>query len=287
MAQADLQMDWLRAFVTVVDSGSLSAAAPLVHRSQSAVSMQLLKLEEAVGGAVLRRGPRHMSLTPLGTELLGYARRILALHGEALDALTGPALSGQVRLGVPDDYAASYLTPVLRSYAARHAAVDIVLDCEQSTALIPKVQRGELDLALVSRDHPRRGTLLFQEPLVWVGASPFEVWRQTPLPIAVYEPSSMARRSTIAALKAHARAHRVVYNSSSLPGQLAAVESGLAIAVLTRCSTPPHLSILGERQGLPPLESLDVAVYRSQASRANPAVDALHELVLQTWRRPA
>lgn len=248
--------------------------------------MQLLKLEEAVGGAVLRRGPRHLSLTPLGTELLGYARRILALHSEALDALNGPTLSGQVRLGVPDDYAASYLTPVLRSYAARHAAVDIVLDCEQSTALIPKVQRGELDLALVSRDHARRGTLLFQEPLVWVGAPPFEVWRQTPLPIAVYEESSMARRSTIAALKAHGRAYRVVYNSSSLPGQLAAVESGLAIAVLTRCSAPPHLSLLGERQGLPALEGMDVAVYRSKASRTNPAVDALHELVLQTLRRP-
>lgn len=287
MARTDLQMDWLRAFVAVVDNGSLSAAAPQVHRSQSAVSMQLLKLEEAVGGAVLRRGPRHLSLTPLGTELLGYARRILALHGEALTALTGPTLSGQVRLGVPDDYAASYLTPVLRSYAARHAAVEIVLDCEQSTSLIPKVQRGELDLALVSRDHQRRGTLLFHEPLVWIGAPQFEVWRNTPLPIAVYEPSSLARRSTIAALEVQGRAYRVVYNSSSLPGQLAAVESGLAIAVLTRCSAPPHLMILGERQGLPPLDAMAVAVYRSKASRTNPAVDALHELVLQTLSKPA
>ena len=236
---------------------------------------------------MLRRGPRHLSLTPLGTELLGYARRILALHGEALTALTGPTLSGQVRLGVPDDYAASYLTPVLRSYAARHAAVEIVLDCEQSTSLIPKVQRGELDLALVSRDHQRRGTLLFHEPLVWIGAPQFEVWRNTPLPIAVYEPSSLARRSTIAALEAQGRAYRVVYNSSSLPGQLAAVESGLAIAVLTRCSAPPHLMILGERQGLPPLDAMAVAVYRSKTSRTNPAVDALHELVLQTLSKPA
>lgn len=285
MARTDLQVDWLRAFVAVVDNGSLSAAAPQVHRSQSAISMQLLKLEEAVGGAVLRRGPRHLSLTPMGTELLGYARRLLALHEEAVAALTGPTLSGQVRLGVPDDYAATYLTPVLRSYAARHAAVEIVLDCEQSTSLIPKVQRGELDLALVSRDHARRGTLLFQEPLVWVGSPQFEVWRQTPLPIAVYEPSSLARQSTIAALSAQARAYRVVYNSSSLPGQLAAVESGLAIAVLTRCSAPPHLLILGERQGLPPLGSMDVAVYRSKASRANPAVSALFEQVLQTLHK--
>lgn len=278
-------MDWLRAFVTVVDAGSLSAAAPLVHRSQSAVSMQLLKLEQAVGGAVLRRGPRHLSLTPLGVELLGYARRLLSLHGEALTALTGPALSGLVRMGVPDDYAAAYLTPVLRSYAARHAAVEIELDCEQSTALIPKVQSGDLDLALVSRDHARRGRLLFHEPLVWVGSPQFEVWRQDPLPIAVYESASLARRNTITALKALRRAYRVVYNSSSLPGQIAAVESGLAIAVLTRCSAPVHLQVLGERQALPELGSMEVALYRSSASRGNPAVDALFELAQQTLLR--
>ena len=91
---------------------------------------------------------------------------------------------------------------------------------------------GEIDLALVSRDKATRGTLLFQEPLVWVGSPQFEVWRRDPLPIAVYEATSLARRAVIAALSAQRRAYRVVYNSSSLAGQLAAVESGLALAVL-------------------------------------------------------
>ena len=282
MNHADLQLDWLRAFVTVVDSGSLSAAAPLLHRSQSAVSMQIKKLEDAVGRSVLLRGPRHLEMTPVGAELLGYARRLLALHGETLEALHGPVLSGRVRLGVPDDYAATYLTPVLRSYASRHAGVEIELDCEQSTALIPKVQRGELDMALISRDKPTRGTLLFHEPLVWVGAAAFEAWRRDPLPLAVYEQASQARRSTIAALTAQRRAYRMAYNSSSLAGQLAAVESGLAVAVLTRCSVPAHLPILGERHGLPPLSTMEVAVYRSQASRHLPAVDALFDQMVQT-----
>ncbi|MCV0437949.1 MAG: LysR family transcriptional regulator [Hydrogenophaga sp.] len=284
MTHTDLQLDWLRAFVAVVDGGSLSAAAPLVHRSQPAVSMQIRKLEDAVGRAVLLRGPRHLELTPTGTELLVHARRMLALHSEALEALHGPVLSGRVRLGVPDDYAGKYLTPVLRSYASRHVGVEIELNCEQSTALIPRVQRGEIDIALVSRDKATRGTLLFQEPLVWVGAPQFEVWRRDALPIAVYEATSLARRATIAALTAQRRAHRVVYNSSSLAGQLAAVESGLAVAVLTRCSVPAHLAILGERQGLPALASMDVALYRSQASRALKAVDALFELMVQTLK---
>ncbi len=285
MPSSDLQLDWLRAFVAVVDAGSLSAAAPVLHRSQSAVSMQLKKLEDAVGRQVLLRGPRLLELTPTGTELLGYARRLLEVHGETLNALHGPQLSGRVRLGVPDDYAARYLTPVLRSFASRHTGVEIELNCEQSTVLIPKVQRGELDLALVSRDKPQRGALLFHEPLVWVGAAQYEVWRRDPLPVAVYEPGSLARRAALAALAAQKRAYRVVYNSSSLAGQLAAVYSGLAVAVLTRCSAPPDLLVLQEKHGLPTLGAMDVAVLRSKASRQSPVVDAMYAQMLQTLRR--
>jgi DNA-binding transcriptional LysR family regulator len=282
MQSTDLQLDWLRCFVAVVDAGSLSAAAPLIHRSQSAVSMQIKKLEAAIGHAVLLRGPRHLSLTPAGAELLGHARRLLEVHGEALAAVRGPVLSGRVRLGVPDDYAGPYLTPVLRSFATRHAAVEIVLHCEQSTALIPQVQRGELDLALVSRDKPQRGTLLFREPLVWVGAPQYEAWRRDPLPVAVYEPGSLARRDALAALSAQRRAYRVVYNSSSLAGQLAAVESGLAVAVLTRCSVPAGLLVLQERHGLPPLGAMEVAAVRSRQAMGSPPVEALYEQMLHT-----
>ncbi|MBI3368726.1 MAG: LysR family transcriptional regulator, partial [Burkholderiales bacterium] len=147
MPTADLQLDWLRAFVAVVDAGSLSAAAPLLHRSQSAVSMQLKKLEDAVGRPVLARGPRHLALTPAGMTLLAHARALLGLHDQARRALHGDALSGRVRVGVPDDYAAAYFTPLLRAFVNRHAEVQIELVCEQSTVLIPKVRRGEIDLA--------------------------------------------------------------------------------------------------------------------------------------------
>lgn len=285
MSARDLQLDWLRALVAVVDSGSLTAAAPRLHRSQSAVSMQIRKLEDAVGQTVLLRGPRHLALTPVGAELIVHARRMLEAHEQALDALHGARLTGQVRLGVPDDYAARYLTPVLRHFAARHASVEIELDCEQSTALIPRIQRGGLDLALVSRDRPQRGTLLFREPLVWVGTVADEVWRREPLPIAVYEAASLARREALAGLRQLGRAHRIVYNSSSLAGQIAAVESGLAVAVLTRCSVPAGLQVLDARHGLPPLGAMEVAVIRSQASRGSPAVDELQREMVRTLRQ--
>jgi DNA-binding transcriptional LysR family regulator len=285
MQYPDFQIDWLRALVAVVDAGSLSAAAPLLHRSQSAVSMQLKKLETALGRPVLSRGPRHLELTPAGAELLVYARRMLALQSETHTALFGPQLAGRVRLGVPDDYASSYLTPVLRSFASRHLGVEIELTCEQSTALIPRVLRGELDLALVSRDQPQRGHFLFQEPLVWAGSAQFDSWRRDPLPIAVYEAGSMARVATLKALAARKRSYRIVYHSSSLAGQVAAVESGLAVAVLTRCSVPPGLQVLQNLPAgyeLPALPSMQVAVLRSKPSRGLPAVDAMYEQMLRT-----
>jgi DNA-binding transcriptional LysR family regulator len=285
MNYPDFQIDWLRAFVAVVDAGSLSGAAPLVHRSQSAVSMQIKKLETALGRPVLLRGPRHLEVTPAGAELLSYARRVLDLQAEAHAALFGPKLAGRVRLGVPDDYASAYLTPVLRSFAHRYQGVEIELTCEQSTSLIPRITRGELDLALVSQDKPQRGRFLFDEPLVWVGSPQFEVWRRDPLPIAVYESTSMARQATLAALATRRRGYHLVYHSPSLAGQLAAVESGLAVAVLTRCSVPPHLQILQNLPAefdLPPLDAMHVAVLRSKVSQRSPAVNAMYEQVVRT-----
>ncbi len=284
MNHQDLQIDWLKCFVAVVDAGSLSAAAPQVHRSQSAISMQLKKLEAALGCQLLLRGPRQHQITPQGQLLLGYARRMLDVHGQAQAAFHGEELTGRIRLGVPDVYAARYLTPVLRRFAPHHGAVEIELICEQSTALIPRVERGDLDLALVSRDHPRHGTLLFHEPMVWVGADSFQLWRRDPLPIAVYEDASLARRSAIHSLALQGRRYKVVYNSSSLAGQIAAVESGLAVAVLTQCSAPAHLRILGRDEGLGPLEPMEVAVYRSRASHGAKAVDSLHDLLIKTLR---
>lgn len=284
MSFQDLQIDWLKCFVAVVDAGSLSGAAPEVHRSQSAVSMQLKKLENALGCQLLVRGPRQHQLTADGQLLLGYARRLLDLHAETKAAFLGEELTGRIRLGVPDDYAAKYLTPVLKRFAPHHGAVEIELNCEQSTSLIPRIESGDLDLALVSRENSRQGTLLFHEPLVWVGSTQFQVWRRDPLPIAGYEAASLANRSAINSLALQGRRYRVVYNSSSLAGQIAAVESGLAVAVLTQCSVPDHLEILGSNHGLGPLEPMEVAVYRSRASQEAEAVDSLHDLLVKTLR---
>jgi len=277
----NLDLDALRCFVAAVDAGTISAAAPRVHRSQPAVSMQLRKLEEAVGQALLLRSARGVQPTQPGQRLLSHARALLAAHDAACDAMRGPSVTGRIVLGVPDDYAPSYLTPLLERIAARHAQLEVALVCEQSTALIPQVQAGEVDLALISRDRPRRGRLLFIEPLVWAASARHAAWRRDPLPIAVYEAASQARRSAVDALRTARHRFRVVYHSSSLVGQLAAVDSGLAVAALTRCSVPPHVEILGPAHGLPPLAPMEVALLRSRASQGQPAVDVVEAEAMQ------
>jgi DNA-binding transcriptional LysR family regulator len=280
MQPKDLQTDWLRAFVAVVDTGSLTAAARLVYRSQSAVSMQIKKLEEAVGKPLLSRDSKHVSLTPVGADLLVYARRMLELQAEALAAIHGAHITGRIRLGVPDDYAMAYLTPVLRQFSTRYPNIEVTLVCEQSTVLIPKVERSELELAVVTRDHPERGTLLFREGLVWVGDEQHEAWRRDPLPIAVHEAGSLPRAIALSALAAQKRDYRIVYHSPNVAGQHAAAASGMAIAVLTRCSVPPALKILDARHGLPDLPELDVALVRGKKSVRSQAVDAMHEQIV-------
>ncbi|MGB1238161.1 MAG: LysR family transcriptional regulator [Pseudomonadales bacterium] len=281
----DLQLDWLKCFVAVVDSGSLSGAAPQLHRSQSAISMKLQKLEQALDAQLLVRGPREHQLTAQGELLLGYARQMLDLHAQTQRAFHRADVTGTVRLGVPDDYARAYLTPVLRQFAQLHQSVEIELVCEQSPQLIPKVEQNTLDIALISRDSPNRGTLLFHEPVVWVQAPQLELWRREPLPIAVYESENLARHGALKSLAQQGRGYKVVYSSSSLAGHIAAVESGLAVAVLTKCSVPDHLDIIGRDQGLGPLEPMQVSIYRSENSHQSAAVDSMYHLLLQTLRQ--
>ncbi len=287
----DLQIDWLRAFLAVVDTGSITAASRQVFRSQSAVSMQLKKLEDAVGRPLLNRDPRQLSLTPSGFDLLAYARQLIELHSRAQVAMRGSAITGKVSLGVPDDYVSPYFAPLLRTFASRFSEVEISLVAEPSSSLIPKIDRGDIDLALVTRDtaargEPNRGTFLFHEALVWAASDQHEAWKRNPLPLALHELGNRFRSEVLAEITAQGRDYRVVYGSANLTGQLATVEAGLAVAVLARCSAPSHFKLLDTRHGLPSLPMMEVALVRSKGSKRSAAVTAMHDEILQALMAP-
>lgn len=275
---APLDLNLLKTFVAVVESGSLSNAAPRVGRSQSAVSMQMQRLEEMVGNQLLVRGPRTVTPNAIGEDFLIYARRLLKLSDEAWASVTRPKETGSVRLGVPDDYAAFLLPPVLSRFAEDHPLVTVELICEQSTALVKTLAEGRLDLAIVTRLPDQPLDVIRLERFVWVASPNHVAWQADPLPVALFEPGCAARMNVLQALGEADRSYRCTYSSASLLGLIAVVQAGLAVAGLAQRSVPPSLRIIGGNEGLPVLPDLEIGILRNPMS-TTPAVDRLHDFL--------
>jgi DNA-binding transcriptional LysR family regulator len=203
---------------------------------------------------------------------------LLRLSDEAFTSVATPSEVGTVRLGVPDDYAAFLLPPTLARFAAEHPLVAIELVCQPSARLNQLIDRAEIDLAIVTRTPEQTLAVLRQEPFVWVASERHAAWEKDPLPIAVFEEGCTAYLNVMDALEATGKPFRKAYSSSSLFGLLAAVQAGLAVAGLARCSIPPSLKIINEREGLPALRPLQISILRKSA-RDTIAVERLAEFL--------
>jgi DNA-binding transcriptional LysR family regulator len=280
-----LDLDVLTMIVAVADAGTISGAAKLVHRSQSAVSMQIKTLEEALGKTLFVRKPRSVLPTQDGETLLTYARRMIALRDEAWAAVVRPDVTGRVVIGVPDDYASSLFPPILRKFSATYPRVEIQVIGLPSLALVPLLQDGTVDLVCATRVKGLSGEFLRYEPMVWAAApGATDIWRERPLPIAVFLHGSVAREKAIQSLERAGIAYRTSYESPSLLGLLAMTEAGLAVTPLTKCAVPSHFTLLGAAQGLPEIGSLEVVLARSATSNRQPC-EFLAERIMTELRR--
>lgn len=280
-----LDLDVLAMVVAVADAGSFVRGAALVHRSQSALSMQIRALETALGKTLFVRGPRNVTPTQDGQLLLAYARRMLALRDEAWASMVHPEVKGRVAIGVPDDYASSLLPAVLRKFSASYPKVEIQVIGLPSHALGPLVKDNKVDLACVTRMKGLNGAFIRFEPMVWAGpgAAGMEVWKERPLPVALFGTGSVARANAIQALESAKIAYRTSYESPSLMGLFSMVEAGLAIAPLARCAVPAQFVQLGHAHGLPGLPELEIVLARSARSN-RPPCDFLAEQILSELR---
>jgi DNA-binding transcriptional LysR family regulator len=280
-----LDLDVLTMIVAVADTGNISRAAEVVHRSQSAVSMQIKALEAALGKPLFVRRPRDVIPTQDGEVLLTFARRMLALRDEAWAAVVRPDVTGRVVIGVPDDYASSLLPSILKKFSATYPKVEIQVVGLPSVALAPMVKDGSVDLVCATRVKGLSGEFIRHEPMVWAAApSAQDIWRERPLPIAVFLPGSVARENAIRSLERAKISYRTSYESPSLLGLLSMVEAGLAVAPLARCAVPAHLSLLGQAQGLPEIAALELILARSAKSK-RPPCDFLAEKIMSELRR--
>ncbi|WP_109480452.1 LysR substrate-binding domain-containing protein [Paraburkholderia sp. C35] len=279
-----LDLDVLEMVVAVADTGSFARAAASLHRTPSAVSMQIKTIEEALGKPLFVRTTRNVALTEEGRTIVDYGRRMLAMREEAWSSVVRPEIRGRVTIGVPDDYASSLLPTVLRKFAVAHPRVQVRVIGMASGALVPLLKDNTLDLACITKTRGVTGVPIRSERMVWAAArGNQQIWKERPLPIAVFAPGSTARAHAIGALQQANIRYRMSYESPSLLGLICMVEAGLAVAPLARCSVPPHLAQLGEAEDLPPLAPLEVVLARSARS-SRPPCDFLAEQMLADLR---
>jgi len=266
---AHLDLDLLRTFVAIVDAGGFTSAAQQVHRTQSAVSMQVRRLETALDQTLFQREGRGVQLTPEGEALLGYARRLLKLHDEALAVLSRPNLSGLVRLGTPDDYVGRFLPDILVRFARAFPRVQVEVHCEPSVNLRRRLAEDRLDLALITgTPGAETGEVLRREPTVWATAARHLAHEDDPLPLALFPSGCPFRDWALAGLQEGGRPYRIAYTSASLTGILAAVTAGLAVTVLSRSILPAEVRPLRPEEGFPPLPTASITLHRGHAVSA-------------------
>jgi DNA-binding transcriptional LysR family regulator len=284
-----LEPELLRSFVAIAEGGSFTAAARRVNRTQSAVSMQIKRLEELLGRELFRRDSRTVSLTPDGETLLGHARGILRAHQEALACFDREALAGEVAIGAPDDYASTFLPRILARFGETHPRVLVNVVCRPSVDLLGCLAEGSVDMALVTQGSGESGgVLVHREPLVWMTSACHRAHEQDPLPLAVFHHGCCFRRAATERLIRAGRPSRIAYTSLSVAGIYAALDAGLAVSVLLRSNLRPGLRTLTEAEGFPPLPEVGLTLQRSAASRADdPLLDRLERHILDSFRADA
>lgn len=271
MSKMALDTELLRTFVAVAETGNVTRAAQRIHRTQSAVSMQLRKLEETVGSVLFLRGSRGVSLTEKGHQLLVNARRIVALLDETAASLAVPPLSGKVRLGIPEEYGLGMLSRALGTFAQVHPDIEIMAHYGCSTANVAAVAADELDLALVFEWQDfSDGEVLMTDPTVWVTSDAHGVHRRDPVPIALYQNSGWCMDFAIRSLERRSIPYRVAYRSDTNGGLKMAVASGLAIAPISRSNIPAGCRELSIDDGFDEIDASKVVMHRNPRAAAGP-----------------
>jgi DNA-binding transcriptional LysR family regulator len=276
----NLDVDLLKTFLAIADTGNFTRAAEQVHKTQSAVSMQMKRLEELLGRPLFARDGRASRFTVDGERLVEYARRIVAINDEAVSAFTKPELTGRVRFGTPDDYADRFLPEILARFSRTHPQVTVDVECLNSSVLLERVKRGEIDLALATCGcDVTSSEIVRSEPLVWVTSTKHSVHLLELLPIAM--PECEWRRMAVESLETANRKYRIAYSSSNSNALNAAVMAGLAVGAVPELCLRPGMRLLTERDGFPKIGAFDIGLLR-KAGRPSSAVEALARHVTES-----
>lgn len=282
--QTGLDSDLLRIFLIVAEAGNFTRAADMAARTQSAVSMQVKRLEEQAGAALFLRGPRGVELTAHGRQLLPYARRIVGLMQEATAAMRSRPLDGPLRIGIPEEYGQTVLPRALAAFTERHPAVEVTIRCDHSAPQLVALENDEIDLAVVFDWHKETaGEVLYIDPTVWVTSLVHRLHERDPIPIAIYNESTWCTDFAIRSLEQQALDYRVAYSCDTSAGLRVAVSAGLGVAALARSTIPPDCRELTAADGFSQVDSSRVVLRRSP-HRTSAAAEGMAEMLREAFR---
>jgi DNA-binding transcriptional LysR family regulator len=281
MHTTNLDIDLLRSFAAIADTGSFTAAAELVARTQSAVSVQVKRLEEIVGHRVFERTSRSLALTSAGETLLGYARRILELNDESVRRMAAPPVSGEIRLGITEYFVPIELPAILARFAAAYPGVHLEVRMGLSRDLREQLAQEKLDAVIVRLAPKEHDQAIWSEPQVWVASEAFDPTRSPVLPLALLPAPCVLREHAIRSLRRLKRPWKIAYTGSSMVSVQAAVRAGLGVSIVPHSSVLPGMQVLPKGRHYPDPGRLDVGVLRGAGARAD-IVAALERVTKQT-----
>jgi DNA-binding transcriptional LysR family regulator len=278
-----LDSDLMRAFLAVADTASVTRAADKIGRTQSAVSMQLRRLEDSLGQQLFVRQPRGVTLTARGTQLIPYARRVVGLLDEAATALRQKPLTGPVRIGIPDEYSETVLPRALAAFGERHPAVEVMVRCDFCNPQLAALQADLLDLAVVFESSDSETEVLGMDPTVWVTSQTHAQHLRRPVPISIYFRSDWCRDYALRSLDQHNIAWRSAFECDTASGMRIAARTGLAISPISRSTLPDGCRELTADDGFPMVDRSRIVLHRNPRG-SSPAIDGLADMLREAFR---
>ena len=255
----DTDLISLRAFVAVVEEGSFSSAAKHISRSQSAVSLQIAKLEERLGTKLLERTSRVITVTSAGEMFVTYARRILELADEAALAVTAPKESTLLRVGFAEYLVPQHLHKLLAQFRRAHPNCDLSLVLGSGSTLLSTMAKGDLDVVFAGPSDEVEGKILWEEPLVWTGNKQLTEQSDAPIELVLMHPPCSYRQVAFDALTRDATTWKLSIDANSVHAVQSAIRAGLGVSVLPLSAVQDDMPLISE--ALPPLPNTCVMSY--------------------------
>ncbi|MEM6280337.1 MAG: LysR family transcriptional regulator [Verrucomicrobiota bacterium] len=275
--QLDTDLLSLRSFIAVVEEGGFSAAARRINRTQSAISLQIAKLEERLGAKILERSSRSVTLTTAGESFLSYAKRIVELSDEAILAVTAPDEKTLLRVGFAEYLAPQHLPDLLARFRRAHPNCDLSLMLGMGIDLIPSLEDGKLDLVFAGPE-AENGTLLWEEELVWTGPKEFAWSSDEPVELVLMHPPCSYRQIAFDSLTGIGQPWKLSIEANSAQAVQSAIRAGLGVSVLPRSAVAEDLALLSE-SSFPNLPNTSVLSY-SRSDLSHPYAQRFVDFLL-------